>query len=65
VRDRFFHRSIHADIWLYDLLLTVICLIWRGQLRCDRPRWQRLAAAWHHFIRRDGVALRMLRSEAG
>jgi cytochrome b561 len=22
------------------------------------------AAAWHHFIRRDGVALRMVRSEA-
>ena len=144
--DRFFYRSIHADIGYVVLLLTVIRLIWRGvnptpALPDDTAPWQRIvarishgllylvtifvallgwamsgarppqqnyasffgwfsvpqftspdkaaehfyedrhiwfayvllalivlhiaAAAWHHFIRRDRVALRMVRSEAG
>jgi cytochrome b561 len=142
--DRFFYRSIHADIGYVVLLLTVIRLIWRGvnptpALPGDTPRWQRIvarvshvllylvtilvavlgwahsgartpnyasffgwfnvpqftspdrvaagayedrhiffayvllalivlhvaAAVWHHFIRRDGVAIRMVRGEAG
>ncbi len=144
--DRYFYRSIHADIGYVVLLLTVIRLIWRGvnptpALPDDTPPWQRivarvshvllylvtilvamlgwamsgarpanqnyasffgwfnvpqftspdkiaagayedrhiffayvllalivlhaLAAAWHHFIRRDRVAMRMVRSEAG
>ena len=144
--DRYFYRSIHADIGYIVLLLTVIRLIWRGvnptpTLPDDSPPWQRfaarvshvllylvtilvamlgwamsgarppdlnyasffglfnvpqytspdkvaagayedrhiffayvllalivlhvLAAAWHHFIRRDGVAMRMVRREAG
>ncbi|HWZ39750.1 MAG TPA: cytochrome b [Bradyrhizobium sp.] len=144
--DRFFYRSIHADIGYVVLLLTVIRLIWRGvnptpALPDDTPPWQRilervshvllylltilvamlgwamsgarppdsnyasffgwfnvpqftspdkvaagsyednhilfayvllglivlhaLAAAWHHFIRRDRVAMRMVRSKAG
>lgn len=144
--DRFFYRSIHADIGYVVLLLTVIRLIWRGvnptpALPDDTAPWQRIvarishallylvtivvallgwamsgarppqqnyasffgwfsvpqftspdkiaahayeerhiyfayallalivlhvaAAVWHHFIRRDRVALRMVRSEVG
>jgi cytochrome b561 len=144
--DRFFYRSIHADIGYVVLLLTVIRLIWRGvnptpPLPDDMPYWQRIvgrvthvllylvtilvamlgwamsgarppdqnyaswfglfkvpqftspdkvgagayedrhilfayvllalivlhvaAAVWHHFIRRDRVAIRMVRGEAG
>jgi cytochrome b561 len=144
--DRFFYRSIHADIGYVVLLLTVIWLIWRGvnrqpALPADMPSWQRIgahvahgliylvtiatamlgwamsgarqpdqnyaswfglfnvpqftspdkaaagayedrhilfayvllalivlhvvAAAWHHFIRRDRVAMRMVRGEVG
>ena len=144
--DRFFYRSIHADIGYVVLLLTVIRLIWRGvnpapALPADMPSWQRIgarvthvllylvtilvamlgwamsgahppdrnyasffgwfnvpqftspdkaaadayedrhilfayvllaliglhvaAAAWHHFIRRDRIAMRMVKGEAG
>jgi cytochrome b561 len=144
--DRFFYRSIHADIGYLVLLLTVIRLIWRSvnptpALPDDAPPWQRwvarvshallylvtilvamlgwamsgahptdknyasffglfnvpqftspdkvaagayedrhilfayvllalivlhvAAAAWHHFVRRDRVTMRMVRSEAG
>jgi cytochrome b561 len=47
--DRFFHRSIHADIGYLVLLLTVVRLIWRGMnpapaLPADTPRWRRIAA---------------------
>jgi cytochrome b561 len=144
--DRFFYRSIHADIGYTVLLLTVIRLIWRAvnptpALPDDTPPWQRMvarashgllylatilvpmlgwamsgarptdrnyasffgwfnvpqftspdkaaadayeerhilfayvllalivlhvaAAAWHHFIRRDRVAMRMVKGEAG
>jgi cytochrome b561 len=52
--DRFFHRSIHADIGYTVLLLTVLRLIWRGlnptpALPSDLPRWQRIAANVSHW----------------
>jgi cytochrome b561 len=143
--DRYFYRSIHADIGYVVLLLTVIRLIWRGvnptpALPDDIPPWHQivsrishwalylvtilvtmlgwamsgsrptdqnyasffgwfnvpqftspdkaaehayedrhiqfayvllalivlhiLAAAWHHFMRRDRVAMRMIKGEA-
>jgi cytochrome b561 len=51
--DRFFHRSIHADVGYVVLLLMVIRLIWRGlnpvpALPADTPRWQRIAARFSH-----------------
>jgi cytochrome b561 len=51
--DRFFHRSIHADIGYLILLLMVLRLIWRGihptpVLPDDAPRWQRMAARVSH-----------------
>jgi cytochrome b561 len=51
--DRFFYRSIHADIGYLVLLLTVLRLIWRGinptpALPSDTPRWQRFAAHISH-----------------
>ena len=52
--DRFFYRSIHADIGYVVLLLTVIRLIWRGvnptpEMPEDTPRWQRLTARISHW----------------
>jgi cytochrome b561 len=51
--DRFFYRSIHADIGYLLLLLMVVRLIWRGMnptpaLPADTPRWQRIAAQVSH-----------------
>lgn len=51
--DRFFYRSIHADIGYVVLLLMVIRLIWRWinpvpALPADAPRWQRLVARISH-----------------
>src|SRR5580704_4492337 len=51
--DRFFYRSIHADIGYVVLLLTVLRLIWRGvnptpALPDDMPGWQRIAARVSH-----------------
>ena len=51
--DRFFYRSIHADIGYLVLLLMVFRLIWRGinptpALACRHPRWQRIAARVSH-----------------
>jgi cytochrome b561 len=51
--DRFFHRSIHADIGYLILLLMVLRLIWRGihptpALPDNAPRWQRMAARVSH-----------------
>ena len=51
--DRFFHRSIHADIGYLVLLLTVLRLVWRGlnptpALPGDTTRWQRIAARVSH-----------------
>ena len=47
--DRFFYRSIHADIGYVVLLLMVVRLIWRTMnpapaLPADTPGWQRVAA---------------------
>jgi cytochrome b561 len=46
--ERFFHRSIHADIGYVVLLLMVLRLIWRWINRCPRCR----------PIRRDGSGSR-------
>jgi cytochrome b561 len=51
--DRFFYRSIHADIGYLVLLLMVVRLIWRGinptpALPEGPPRWQRIAAYINH-----------------
>jgi len=51
--DRFFYRSIHADIGYVVLLLTVTRLIWRWinpvpALPADTPQWERLAAGIIH-----------------
>jgi cytochrome b561 len=51
--DRFFYRSIHADIGYVVLLLMVVRLIWRvvnpmPALPVDTPRWERIAARVSH-----------------
>jgi cytochrome b561 len=51
--DRFFYRSIHADIGYVVLLLTVIRVIWRSAnptpaLPADMLRWQRITARVSH-----------------
>lgn len=52
--DRFFYRSIHADIGYLILLLMVLRLAWRAAnptpaLPADTPRWQRIAAFVSHW----------------
>ena len=52
--DRFFYRSIHADIGYLVLLLMVFRLIWRAlnptpALPVDTPRWQRMLASLNHW----------------
>ena len=52
--DRYFYRSIHADIGYVVLLLTVIRLVWRGsnptpELPGDTPRWQRIMERFCHW----------------
>jgi cytochrome b561 len=51
--DRFFYRSIHADIGYVVLLLTGVRLVWRWinpvpALPAATPRWQRVAARVSH-----------------
>ena len=51
--DRFFYRSIHADIGYLLLVLTALRLIWRAinptpALPADTPTWQRIAAWISH-----------------
>jgi cytochrome b561 len=51
--DRFFWRSIHADIGYAILLLMVIRLVWRWinplpALPVETTRWQRIAARLSH-----------------
>jgi cytochrome b561 len=53
--DRYFYRSIHADIGYLVLLFTVIRLIWRGvnptpALPDDMPGWQRISARVSHVL---------------
>jgi cytochrome b561 len=50
--DRFFYRSIHADIGYVVLLLMVLRLIWRGlnpRPALPTARWQRIAANVSHW----------------
>src|ERR1700730_17566788 len=52
--DRFFYRSIHADIGYLVLLLVVLRLIWRGMtplpaLASDTPLCQRFVASVSHW----------------
>jgi cytochrome b561 len=52
--DRFFYRSIHADIGYLVLFLTLLRLVWRGvnptpALPDDTSRWHRVAAWIGHF----------------
>src|SRR5258708_3117401 len=52
--DRFFYRSIHADIGYVVLLLMVLRLIWKSinptpGLPLDTPLWQRIAARISHW----------------
>jgi len=53
--DRFFYRSIHADIGYVVLLLTVLRLVWRGvnrtpELPADTSRWERIVARVSHGL---------------
>jgi cytochrome b561 len=53
--DRFFYRSIHADVGYVVLLLTVLRLVWRGvnptpELPADTPRWERIVARISHGL---------------
>jgi cytochrome b561 len=53
--DRFFYRSIHADIGYAILLLMVVRLAWRAVNPVpappdDTPRWQVIAARVNHWI---------------
>jgi cytochrome b561 len=52
--DKFFHRSIHADIGYVVLLLMVARLIWRGinpvpAPASDSPQWERMLARINHW----------------
>ena len=52
--DRFFYRSIHADIGYIVLLLMVLRLVWRAlnptpALPSDTLRWQRIVARVSHW----------------
>ena len=51
--DRFFYRSIHADIGYVVLLLLVLRIVWRifnpsPALFNGMPRWERIAAWVNH-----------------
>ena len=58
--DKFFYRSIHADIGYLVLLLTVLRLVWRGvnptpalpalTMSAETTRWRRWASIWQIFI---------------
>ena len=52
--DRFFYRSIHADIGYLLLALMVLRLVWRWinpvpAMPTDAPKWERIAARAGHF----------------
>lgn len=63
--DRFFHRSIHADIGYVVLLLMALRLIWLGfnprpARPADTPRWERILAQVNQvglYVVTIGVAL--------
>jgi cytochrome b561 len=52
--DRFFYRSIHADIGYLLLALMVLRLVWRWinpvpAMPVDTPKWERIGARAGHF----------------
>ena len=52
--DRFFYRSIHADIGYLLLALMVLRLVWRWinpvpAMPAETPKWERIAARAGHF----------------
>jgi cytochrome b561 len=52
--DRFFYRSIHADIGYTLLVLMVLRIIWRWinpvpAMPADTPKWERIAARVGHI----------------
>jgi cytochrome b561 len=51
--DRFFHRSIHADIGYVILLVMVVRLIWRSMnpvpALAGSSRWERILARANHW----------------
>jgi cytochrome b561 len=52
--DRFFYRSIHADIGYTLLVLMVLRIIWRWinpvpAMPADTPKWERIAARIGHI----------------
>ena len=52
--DRFFYRSIHADIGYVVLLLLVLRIVWRifnpsPSLPVGTPRWERVTAWVNHI----------------
>jgi cytochrome b561 len=59
--DRFFYRSIHADIGYAILLLMVVRLVWRWinpvPALPATPRWQRIAARVSHGAMYGGTLL--------
>ena len=66
--DRFFYRSIHADIGYMLLVAMVLRIIWRAvnptpALPMETPRWQRIAAHVSHgalylgYLHRDLAGL--------
>src|ERR1700749_16056 len=60
--DRYFYRSIHADIGYLVLLLTVLRLIWRSvnptpEMPGDSPRWLPSAARVSHWALYRGPIL--------
>lgn len=53
--DRFFHRSIHADIGYMIILFLALRLIWRAinpspSLPAETPRWERIVASINHAL---------------
>src|SRR4051812_18150593 len=59
--DRFFYRSLHADIGYVILLLMAIRLIWRWinpvPALADVPRWQRISVRASHAALYGGTLL--------
>ncbi len=53
--DRFFHRSIHADVGYVILLLLALRLIWRAFH--PRPAFPANSAAWERWLARINQGL--------
>ena len=57
--DRFFYRSVHADIGYVVLVLTVIRMIWRGVN--PRPDWPADIPPWLRIVARIKIEIVMAR----